>query len=78
MKSFVKRNFLFVLAILYLVPIVVSSAYNVRAQLRGQGGMSETSNIDIMVGKLCDEWSSFSNSAYILQKLVTKMFMIWN
>ena len=66
-KSFVKRNFLFVLAILYLVPIVVSSAYNVRAQLRGQGGMSETSNMDIMVGKLCGRISSFSNSAYILQ-----------
>ena len=66
-KSFVKRNFLFVLAILYLVPIVVSSAYNVRAQLRGQGGMSETSNIDIMVGKLCGRISSFSNSAYNLQ-----------
>ena len=66
-KSFVKRNFLFVLAILYSVPIVVSSAYNVRAQLRGQGGMSETSNMDIMVGKLCGRISSFSNSAYILQ-----------
>lgn len=76
-KSFVKRNFLFVLAILYLVPIVVSSAYNVRAQLRGQGGMSETSNMDIMVGKLCGRISSFSNSAYILQNSSQNVYD-WN
>ncbi|MDB8999713.1 oligosaccharide repeat unit polymerase [Parabacteroides distasonis] len=64
------RNFFFVLVIICMLPVIISTAFNFRSQLRGEEIAENINNYDIVFSKMCGRVSSFSNNAYIFQKLL--------
>ena len=51
-----------------MLPVIISTAFNFRSQLRGEEIAENINNYDIVFSKMCGRVSSFSNNAYIFQK----------
>jgi len=67
--TFFRFHILITCIVLFSLPTIINSAYNLRNQLRDGPGMAENNFTDLFFGKVCGRISSFSNNAYIFQCL---------